>query len=120
MKSFTEDTSIIVNATDTAQPAPGAFTEIIGKNHVKKLLLVLGDIGILYLSLYVSLAIRGSVVPTAEAWSNSITPFTILFAVWILVFYINDLYEIAFSCNALGFYNRILQSLLINFSVGFG
>jgi exopolysaccharide biosynthesis polyprenyl glycosylphosphotransferase len=46
-------------------------------------------------------------------------PFTILFGIWLLVFYINDLYEIATSRNDLNFYNRVLQSLFISFAAAF-
>src|SRR5262245_60899576 len=120
MKSLIENRSLIENAESSYQPAPSkAFTEIIGKNPVKKRLLVLGDIGFLYLSLYLSFAIRNSELPMAQVWQVSLMPFTILFGIWLLVFYINDLYEIATSRNDLRFYNRVLQSLFINFAAGF-
>src|SRR5262245_13759192 len=122
MKSLLENRSLIEDAGRSSyQPVQSkAFSEIIGKNPVKKLLLVLGDIGILYFSLYLSHAIRGSEIPLAQAWQGSLLPFTILFGIWLLVFYINDLYEIATSRNDLNFYNRTLQSLFISFAVAFG
>ena len=121
MKSLIDNRSLIENPAESSyQPAPSkAFTDIIGKNPVKKRLLVLGDIGILYFSLYLSFAIRGSEVPMAQVWQVSLMPFTILFGIWLLVFYINDLYEIATSRNDLRFYNRVLQSLFINFAAAF-
>ena len=84
MKSLIDNRSLIENAAEPSyQPAPSkAFTEIIGKNPVKKRLLVLGDIGILYFSLYLSFAIRGSEVPMAQVWQVSLMPFTILFYNW--------------------------------------
>lgn len=99
--------------------AGGAFSEIIGKNHVKKLLLVLGDLSVLYISLYLSLAIRNAELPSSTLWWSNFLPFSFLFGLWVLVFYISDLYEMALSCNQVAVYNRILQSLLINFAVGF-
>jgi exopolysaccharide biosynthesis polyprenyl glycosylphosphotransferase len=109
---------------DTAQPSYGpaasnSFAEIVGKNHIKRLLLVLGDICVLYVSLYLSLAIRGSRLPSAELWSGSFLPFTLLFSIWLLVFYITDLYEIALNRNEFSFYNKIFQSLVINFAIAF-
>src|SRR5262245_20398154 len=103
MKSLIDNRSLIENAAEPlSQPAPSkAFTEIIGRNPVKKSLLVLGDIGILFVALYLSFAIRDSEVPMAQVWQVSLMPFAILFGIWLLVFYINDLYEIATSRNDL-------------------
>jgi exopolysaccharide biosynthesis polyprenyl glycosylphosphotransferase len=118
MKSLIEESSLLRNTAES-QSGLRAVTHIVGRNTFKKLLLVVGDVAILYFSLYVSLVIRGSELPSREIWSRNLTPFTILFAVWCLVFYINDLYEIAISRNEFSFYSRILQSLFINFAIGF-
>lgn len=117
MKSVLENRSILEHANYPT--ASSALTDIVGKNHVKKLLLVAGDIAILYLSLYASFAIRTWSLPTGQAWFGNLLPFTILFGIWLLVFYVIDLYEIALSRNELTFYNRILQSLFICYGIGF-
>src|SRR5689334_17846758 len=123
MKSLTENRPLLESARPEYPAVPvatsKALTRIVGKNHVKKLLLVAGDIAILYSCLFLSLVIRASKLPGTEVWWQSVNPFTPLFGIWLLVFYVVDLYEIALSRNELGFYNRILQSLFINFGLGF-
>ncbi|MDO8510230.1 MAG: exopolysaccharide biosynthesis polyprenyl glycosylphosphotransferase [bacterium] len=65
-------------------------------SHINKkeaLLLFLGDIVIFVFSLWLTLYIRYFEFPTTKIFSIHIVPFSILFAVWILVFFIAGLYE---------------------------
>jgi len=55
--------------------------------------LFFGDVLILYLSLYLTLAIRYGGVPENDELVSHIAPFTILFAFWLLVYFIAGLYE---------------------------
>lgn len=55
--------------------------------------LFLGDILILYFSLWLALVLRGRGLPSAETWGMHFWPFSILIAVWILVYFISGLYE---------------------------
>lgn len=55
--------------------------------------LFLGDVLILYFSLWVALFVRELKMPTAEIWSLHFLPFSILIAVWVLVFFISGIYE---------------------------
>lgn len=57
------------------------------------LALFLGDIILLYFSLWSALAIRDWGFPSAHSWQLHFWPFTIIIAVWILVFFISGLYE---------------------------
>ena len=74
-----------------------------------------GDVALLYFSLLISLLIR-------YGWSAGylfnlqihLAPFTIIFAVWLLVFYITNLYEIGFSKNNLQFYTALSSSVVVN------
>jgi len=84
---------------------------------LKKLLLVLGDFGVLYLSLYLTLALRYRHLPGAEIWNQHFMPFTVLFLLWALTLYINGLYENATSKNDIEFYNKLLRNLLVNFAL---
>lgn len=56
-------------------------------------LLLLGDSIILYGSLVMTLLIRYQTFPTYEVWSLHFTPFTLLFGVWIVIFFIAGLYD---------------------------
>src|SRR5688572_28397593 len=62
-------------------------------NRLEALILFIGDVVILYVSLWVTLFIRNLSVPSAEAWSSHLSAFAILFAVWLLAFFIAGLYE---------------------------
>lgn len=55
--------------------------------------LFIGDLIILLLSLWASLSIRFYEYPSLEVFINHIYPFSILFLIWLLVFYIAGLYE---------------------------
>ena len=59
----------------------------------ESIVLVLGDLLVFLLSLWLSLFLRNLEIPTESAFSLHILPFSILFVVWIVVFYIAGLYE---------------------------
>jgi len=56
------------------------------------LLLFIGDIVAFAVSLYLTLALRYEALPTATTLAPYIAPFTLLFALWALVFYSSGLY----------------------------
>ena len=57
------------------------------------LALFLGDIVLLYFSLWFTLAVRDWGIPSGHSWQLHFWPFSIIMAVWILVFFISGLYE---------------------------
>ncbi|MEK7669417.1 MAG: exopolysaccharide biosynthesis polyprenyl glycosylphosphotransferase [Patescibacteria group bacterium] len=57
------------------------------------LALFLGDIALLYLSLWSALALREWGIPSSDYWDLHFWPFTIIIGVWVLVFFISGLYE---------------------------
>ncbi len=59
----------------------------------KKLVLFLGDVGLLYLSLASTLFIRYAGVDFTSRWEAHLIPFSIIFILWILVFYLFNLYQ---------------------------
>ncbi len=78
----------------------------------KKLLLLLGDVFILYASLYITLLIRYQEIPTAQVWANHVWPFTIVFVVWIIIFYIADLYNLHLAVNNPKFFQKTNKSVI--------
>src|SRR3989344_6712229 len=62
-------------------------------NRKEPLILVIGDLFFFLLSLWLSLTIRNLEAPTREAFFLHVVPFSVLFVVWIIVFYIAGLYE---------------------------
>lgn len=65
----------------------------------ESVLFVLGDVLVLYASLWAVLLVRYLSLPTEEIWQAHFVPFTLLFALWLIVFFISGLYEkrISFS-----------------------
>lgn len=55
--------------------------------------LFLGDVILLYFSLWLTLALRDWWIPSMLSWQLHFWPFTIIMSVWILVFFISGLYE---------------------------
>jgi exopolysaccharide biosynthesis polyprenyl glycosylphosphotransferase len=83
-------------------------------NKRKKIILLAGDVVILYFSLYLTLLIRYWAQPTSELWQWHVGPFTIIFAVWILIFYISNLYDLNLAANNVNFFRITGRSLLIS------
>ena len=62
-------------------------------NRREPLILLLGDLISFTAALWIALLIRGLEIPTEETFLLHLTPFALLFVVWIFVFYIAGLYE---------------------------
>ncbi len=80
---------------------------------MKKIILLLGDVILLYASLAIALWIRNGYLNN-QIWAEHWTAFTIIFAIWLVVFFINGLYEIRKVKNDFSFYGTLIQNLLIN------
>lgn len=57
------------------------------------LILFLGDILLFYFALWLTLWVRYAEMPGWGIWSQHFVPFTLIFALWVLVFFIAGLYE---------------------------
>src|SRR3989344_7966454 len=79
---------------------------------IKIFLLLLGDIVALYASLWLTLLIRYRIVPDTPAFLEIASPFSFIFFLWILIFYINGLYDLPSLKNNLRFVGRIFGALL--------
>lgn len=86
---------------------------------LKKILLLIGDVSLLYVALYITLLIRYSPNLTSELWMRHLIPFSLLFVVWIVVFFINNLYTVQLIKNDFQFYGYLVQNLIINTLIGF-
>lgn len=78
----------------------------------KRAALIVGDILLLYLSLYAALAIRYGNEFTSDTWDFHLFPFTVSFAVWIAIFYIGGLYEPSAAKNNYSFYSLAIKTVL--------
>ena len=82
-------------------------------NKLKKLILLGGDIAILYFSLYLTLIIRYQSANQAKNWEAHFLPFTLIFMLWVIIFYISNLYNLNLAVNNLKFYQLSGRALAI-------
>ena len=83
-------------------------------NNFKKIVLFGGDIIALYFSLYLTLIIRYRGEYTNLTWASHFWPFTLIFILWLIVFYISDLYNLGLAVNNLKFYQSSGRALIIS------
>ena len=88
----------------------------MGKNLIlatKKYVLFLGDIIILYFSLWLTLIIRYQQEYAPSLFKQHFWPFSFVFVIWLAFFYIDDLYELAHVQGKAGILSRLLRSLTL-------
>ncbi|MBI2062888.1 MAG: sugar transferase [Candidatus Yanofskybacteria bacterium] len=83
---------------------------------MRKFLLFLGDIITLYLALFLTLYARYG-RSFDEQISMHFLPFTIIFVVWVIVFYISNLYEIGLSKNNARFFSDLFYTIAVISSI---
>ncbi|OGF21714.1 hypothetical protein A2Y83_03260 [Candidatus Falkowbacteria bacterium RBG_13_39_14] len=79
----------------------------------KKIILFLGDVVILFFSLYLTLLVRYGANFTKAIWNAHFPVFAGLYFIWLLIFYITNLYEISDAKISLDYYQKILLGLVI-------
>lgn len=62
-------------------------------SRVKTIIIFLGDIAILYGALALTLLLRYELSYFKESFLNHLKPFSLIFIIWLLVFYLADLYQ---------------------------
>ena len=92
--------------------------EILNKYKIQ--LVLLGDILSFYLSLLLMLVIRYGGENTSEKFQIHLLPFTILLLIWIIVFYIIDLYSYTNINSTIENKNKLLTGTLINSLLSLG
>ncbi len=76
--------------------------------------LLLGDLAVLYGALWVALLLRYLEVPSNTLFVKHFLPFSFIFVVWIMVFYIADLYGRSFKLQSKSLPGLIFKSQSIN------
>ena len=84
---------------------------------LKQILLVLGDATTLYVALFLTLFIRYGVRWDSPETQSHFQPFSLLFAVWILIFYINGLYEIGWMKNTATFLKNLGAATFVSATI---
>lgn len=80
---------------------------------MRKTTLILIDVALLYSSLVVMLAFRYQSNLTVQ-FAIHFLPFTIIFSIWLLVFYISNLYDPRTLRNGIFFYSRFFESIIVS------
>ena len=75
---------------------------------LKQLILVVGDVTVFYLALALTLFIRYQEPFLSEILNAHLRPFSLVFAIWILIFYIIGLYEVGSLKNTFNFIKKLL------------
>ena len=86
---------------------------------IKIAVLLIGDIIILYFALYLTLWLRYWRPVQAELWNKHWLPFTIIFIMWLIVFFINKMYVLKTARNNFNFYKVWFNSLIWCGLIGF-
>lgn len=83
---------------------------------MRKVILLLLDIAILYGSLLIMLAIRYDKT-FADQYSVHLFPFSIIFLIWLVVFYIGNLYDPRSLRNGIFFYSRLFEAVAVSTAI---
>ena len=83
---------------------------------MKKFLLFIADLAVLFGSLLLTLYLRyGSTF--SEKLISHIAPFSLIFIIWLIVLYIANLYEPTTLRNNIHFYSSLLQAVIISTAI---
>jgi len=80
---------------------------------IKKLLIFLGDIIFLNIALWLMLAWRYPQAEVAERWSEHWPHFLIIFLIWLLLFYINNLYNLNLKALSSKFLRLLINTTIL-------
>lgn len=84
---------------------------------LKKLCLLLGDIFLLNFALYLTLVLRYQSLDINLLWQKHWPHFLVVFAIWLLVFYINNLYNLNVISSGRRFNRLLINSTLVSSSL---
>lgn len=85
--------------------------------HLKQLILASGDLVCFSIGFWLGLIVRNFELPTLEKIATHIVIFFFLFIVWIIINYINGLYDLKTSKDNTG-HKNIIESAIISLCVG--
>ena len=81
---------------------------------LRQILLLWGDIILLYLSLFITLFLRYGVRFWEALIEYHLQPFSIIFILWLFIFYITGLYELKILKNTLAFLKTFIAAIITN------
>ena len=82
------------------------------KNKIKKLILLIGDLGFLLLSLVLTLVIRYDALAFEIQWSNHLPKFIIVFLIFVISLYLNNFYNLNIKTWGRNFFKNLLTTTI--------
>lgn len=79
----------------------------------KQYLLLIFDLAILYASLVFTLLVRYQKVSLSD-FESHIIPFSVIYLLWVVVFYINGFYDLSTTHNSTAFWKKFGGSMAVN------
>lgn len=80
---------------------------------IRQFILIVGDVALLQVALFLALSLRYRTIIDGRIWSQHWPIFSIIFAIWLAIFYIAGFYSLANIRNDLKFYVGAGQALTI-------
>lgn len=78
----------------------------------KKLILLIGDVVVLYASLIIALTVRYQGF-NLDIFKTHLLPFSIVYLLWLIIFYIHNLYDLDTAKNNVEFSSSLVRALFI-------
>ncbi len=85
---------------------------------LKKIILLLGDVVLLYISLFLTLFLGFWGEFTSEIFNLHLIPFSIIYLFWLIIFYISGFYDLHLIKSKLSFYARFVGAISANLIIG--
>src|SRR3989344_5232861 len=85
---------------------------------IKQALLLAGDLLMMFTALLLGLMIRYRTINISEHWNAHATAFGMLFAVWVVILFVNNAYDLRRAKNTIVLFQNISLSFLVNFFLG--
>ncbi len=89
----------------------------MNNNKIKQFLLLIVDASLLFFSLYIGLTLRYLSTPDKNLWNEHLSLFVPIFILWLLIFYINSLYDFRKFINRNKLIEQISKSVLAAFLI---
>lgn len=89
-------------------------------NTFKQLIILCGDTLGLYLALFLALTVRYQKNPWPETWAAHWPTFSLIFFLWLIVFYLSGLYDLRKTKNDLQFFGSFITGLGVNILLAIG
>lgn len=81
---------------------------------LRKFTLLVGDVIALYLALIATILIRYPAADFGTYFGNHLRPFSIIFALWVVIFYLSDFYQFKEFGDHLTLFKRLTRTVLLS------